>query len=132
MNEQHFSIGHRLRIHCPTVDGDIIDRDATVRGYENGEILVRFDDQSHLDHLSNNWAFDMLPHQPVSHWQVWEISQGDQLVKDAFDTPIQAEAFAKQQQARAHWKASRRDDYVPSPQFMVRSVPMEVEQELDQ
>ncbi len=34
-------IGQRLKVHSPTADGDIFDRDATVRGYtDEDEILV--------------------------------------------------------------------------------------------
>lgn len=122
-------LGQRIRVHTLTAGGAIYDQDGTVKGYTDvGELLVRLDTQGYASPLSDDWSFDVLPGEPVSHWQVWMVSEsGERLLKDNFETPLPAEYFAKEQDKAYHREASRHDDYVPPPRFEVRAVPMEVE-----
>ncbi|PSB07606.1 hypothetical protein C7B76_27785 [filamentous cyanobacterium CCP2] len=123
MNKSRFA-GHQLRVHPLESDGNIIDRNATVEEDEGRKTKIWRDNQFQLNPSLDDLTIDILSDQPISHWQVWEISQGDRLMKDEFGTFFQAESFAKQQQEKAHWKSARRDEYVPPVQFEVRAVPV--------
>lgn len=123
--ETPLPIGQRIRVHSPLDSGGILDQDGTVRGYQDGEMLVRFDHQGCAAPLPPEWTFELLPGELVSHWQVWQVSEsGERLLKDQFATPISAEYFAKQQERDYHQEASRRDDWVAPPRFEVRAVSM--------
>jgi hypothetical protein len=124
MSEQ-LPVGQQIKVHTPTTSGSIFDQNATVKGYEGDELLIRFDHQGYVVRLPLDWKFDLIPGEPVSHWQVWEVLQGDRLLKDGFETPLQAEFFVKQEKEEYHQVASRHDDWVPPPQFEIRAVPIE-------
>lgn len=96
MSEQ-LPTGQRLKVHAPTTSGGTLGQNATVKGYEGDELLVRFDHQGYTVQPVLDWAFDLIPGEPVLHWQVWEMSRGDRLLRDNFETPLQAEFFVKQQ-----------------------------------
>jgi hypothetical protein len=118
-------IGQRIKVHCPTASGGIYDQDATVRGYDESEMLVRFDSYRYVTRLPSDWPFDLIPGELVSHWQVWEVGGegGDRPLGD-FETPTQAKYFAKQRDDESHRVASRHDDWIPPPRFEVRAVPI--------
>lgn len=117
-------VGQRIRVHSLTEGGSPHDQDATVKGYtDEGEMLIKYDTHKYAFRLPPEWTFDLLPGEPVSHWQVWIVSERDErLLKDDFDSPLAAEYFVKQQDQAYHRAASRHDDWIPPPRFEVRAV----------
>lgn len=131
-------IGQRIRVHSLTVGGSICDQDATVKGYtQAGEMLVRFDIQRYDCRLPEEWTFDLLPGEPVSHWQVWIVTDaGERLLEDNFQSPLPAQYLAKQKEREYDRIAARHDDWVPPPKYEVRAVPIQpdaptIESEVD-